>query len=77
MEVVKSIIMELDWSPLFISLKTGIIATFLSFFFGIYTAKTNLEASLRHLKYRQYPILPIKKHSIQKKKRHKKSAYIA
>lgn len=44
MEVVKSIVMELDWSPLFISLKTGIIATFLSFFLGIYTAKKAMKA---------------------------------
>ena len=44
MEVVKSIVMELDWSPLFISLKTGIIATFLSFFLGIYTAKKAMQA---------------------------------
>ena len=44
MEVVKSIIMELDWSPLFISLKTGVVATVLSFFLGIYTAKKAMQA---------------------------------
>ncbi len=44
MEAIKSIIMELDWSPLFISLKTGIVATFLSFFLGIYTAKKAMQA---------------------------------
>ena len=44
MEIVKNIIMELDFSPLFISLKTGIVATFLSFFLGIYTAKKAMQA---------------------------------
>ena len=44
MEVVKSIVMELDWSPLFISLKTGVVATVLSFFLGIYTAKKAMQA---------------------------------
>ena len=29
----------MDWSPLFISLKTGIVATFISFFLGIYAAR--------------------------------------
>ena len=28
----------LDWSPLFISIKTGIIAVFISFFLGIFAA---------------------------------------
>lgn len=35
----ESIIKNLDWSPLFISLKTGIVATFISFFLGIYAAR--------------------------------------
>ena len=30
---------KLDWSPLYISLKTGIIATIVSFFLGIYMAR--------------------------------------
>ncbi len=30
---------SLDWSPLWISLKTGIVATFFSFFLGIYAAR--------------------------------------
>lgn len=30
---------QIDWSPLLISMKTGIIATIISFFFGIYMAK--------------------------------------
>ena len=39
MDVMGSIIKNLDWSPLFISLKTGIVATFISFFLGIYAAR--------------------------------------
>ena len=39
MEAMESIIKNLDWSPLFISLKTGIVATFISFFLGIYAAR--------------------------------------
>lgn len=35
MEILKS----LDWSPLFISLKTGVVATILSFFLGIFAAR--------------------------------------
>ena len=39
MDALESIIKNLDWSPLFISLKTGIVATFISFFLGIYAAR--------------------------------------
>lgn len=39
MDAMESIIKNLDWSPLFISLKTGIMATFISFFLGIYAAR--------------------------------------
>ena len=39
MDAMESIIKNLDWSPLFISLKTGIVATFISFFLGIYAAR--------------------------------------
>lgn len=39
MDAMESIIKNLDWSPLFISLKTGILATFISFFLGIYAAR--------------------------------------
>ena len=39
MDAMESIIKYLDWSPLFISLKTGIVATFISFFLGIYAAR--------------------------------------
>ena len=35
MEILKN----LDWSPLFISIKTGIVATIFSFFLGIYSAR--------------------------------------
>ena len=33
------ILKNLDWSPLFISIKTGIVATIFSFFLGIYAAR--------------------------------------
>lgn len=36
---------DLDWSPLFISLKTGFVATFFSFFLGIYCAKKVLYSN--------------------------------
>ena len=39
MDAMESIIKNLDRSPLFISLKTGIVATFISFFLGIYAAR--------------------------------------
>ena len=39
MDAMESIIKNLDLSPLFISLKTGIVATFISFFLGIYAAR--------------------------------------
>lgn len=45
METVLEIIKDLDWSPLFISLKTGIVATILSFFLGIYAARKVVKAS--------------------------------
>lgn len=40
----KDMIQGLDWSPLFISLKTGIVATVLSFFLGIYAARKIVKA---------------------------------
>lgn len=45
MEAIKNIIQNLDWSPLYISLKTGIVATFISFFLGIYAARKVVKAS--------------------------------
>lgn len=41
------ILTELDWSPLFISLKTGIVATSFSFFLGIYCASKVIKAGKR------------------------------
>lgn len=35
---------ELDWSPLIISLKTGVVATFFSFFLGIFAARKVVKA---------------------------------
>jgi molybdate transport system permease protein len=35
---------ELDWSPLLISLKTGVVATFFSFFLGIFAARKVVKA---------------------------------
>ena len=36
---------SLDWSPLFISLKTGIVATVISFFLGIFAARKVVKAT--------------------------------
>ena len=44
MEEIIGIIKELDWSPLLISLKTGIVATIFSFFLGIFAARKVLKA---------------------------------
>lgn len=38
MDEMLEILKNLDWSPLFISIKTGIVATIFSFFLGIYAA---------------------------------------
>lgn len=45
-EIVK-LLTELDYSPLFISLKTGIAATVVSFFLGIYAARKAMKAGPR------------------------------
>lgn len=45
METIIEILKELDWSPLIISLKTGVVATIISFFLGIYTARKVVKAS--------------------------------
>lgn len=47
MEELFNLLAGLDWSPLFISLKTGIVATILSFFLGIFTASRLLHARPR------------------------------
>ena len=47
MEEIIKILKELDWSPLFISLKTGVAATIVSFFLGIFAARKAVKASPR------------------------------
>ena len=44
MAEIQNVIQSLDWSPLWISLKTGIVATILSFFLGIWAARMVLKA---------------------------------
>ena len=45
MEAVLEALKRLDWSPLYISIRTGIVATFISFFLGIFAARKVLKAS--------------------------------
>lgn len=45
MEAVLEALKRLDWSPLYISIKTGIVATIISFFLGIFAARKVLRAS--------------------------------
>ena len=45
MEEIMQIMKGLDWSPLFISLKTGVVGTVLSFFLGIFAARKAVKAS--------------------------------
>lgn len=45
MEEITQILKDLDWSPLFISLKTGVVATFISFFLGIFAARKVVKAT--------------------------------
>lgn len=47
MEDILLLLSDLDWSPLFISLKTGVVATIISFFLGIFTAAKLLHARPR------------------------------
>ena len=47
MEEVRRIMAELDWSPLWISMKTGVVATVISFFLGIYAARKSVQAGPR------------------------------
>lgn len=44
MEELMKILKTLDWSPLLISLKTGVAATFFSFFLGIWAARKSMQA---------------------------------
>lgn len=47
MGLIWTIIQELDWSPLWISVKTGLAATLLSFFLGIFAARRAMWAGSR------------------------------
>ncbi len=47
METIVEILSGLDWSPLFISLKTGIVATIICFFLGIFAASKVIRAGER------------------------------
>ncbi|MGN0267389.1 MAG: molybdate ABC transporter permease subunit, partial [Lachnospiraceae bacterium] len=47
MKEIVEILEGLDWSPLYISLKTGVIATVFSFFLGIFAARKVVKASPR------------------------------
>ena len=53
MEEVRRIMAELDWSPLWISMKTGVVATVISFFLGIYAARKSVQAGPRDVYKRQ------------------------
>lgn len=44
MNELTEILMSLDWSPLWISFKTGIVATVFSFFLGLWAARTAMKA---------------------------------
>lgn len=45
MDAILEVLKNLDWSPLYISLKTGFAATFFSFFLGIFTARKVIRMS--------------------------------
>ena len=47
MDAIIEIVKNLDWSPLFISLKTGIVATVISFFLGLFAARKVIHAGER------------------------------
>ena len=47
MEEIGTILQNLDWSPLFISLKTGVVATVVCFFLGIWAARKVLRLKPR------------------------------
>ena len=47
MEEVLTILGDLDWSPLWISLKTGVVATVLCFFLGVWAARGVLKLGPR------------------------------
>lgn len=45
MQEISAILESLDWSPLYISIKTGIVATAISFFLGIFAAQKAVKSS--------------------------------
>ena len=47
MDEILKILRELDWSPLYILLKTGVVATIISFFLGIFAARKVVKAGPR------------------------------
>ncbi|MFW5631940.1 MAG: molybdate ABC transporter permease subunit, partial [Acetivibrio ethanolgignens] len=47
MKEIIDILKDLDWTPLFISLKTGVVATIISFFLGIFAARRVIHAGPR------------------------------
>ncbi|MBE6009311.1 MAG: molybdate ABC transporter permease subunit, partial [Lachnospiraceae bacterium] len=47
MNALGDLLSGLDWSPLFISLKTGVVATFVSFFLGIFAARKVVRAGAK------------------------------
>ena len=44
MEELQLFLLDLDWSPLIISIKTGVVATIISFFLGVFAAQRVLQA---------------------------------
>ena len=44
MDTIMEIVKNLDWTPLFISFKTGIVATVISFFLGLFAARKVIHA---------------------------------
>ena len=47
MREILNILENLDWSPFWISLKTGVVATFFCFFLGIFAAGKIMKAGSR------------------------------
>lgn len=47
MEQLLAFLQDLDWSPLWISLKTGVVATIVCFFLGIFAARQVLRLGPR------------------------------
>lgn len=47
MEEIGAVLQGLDWSPLYISLKTGAVATIISFFLGLFAARKVIKAGTK------------------------------